>query len=190
MARPKSLLIRNRLSLSGSLPLISFWPTHEAAPQPAPLPVAAAAPAPEIKAPNQELMKETLSLLETLRDWSQKEQASAPSSKFQLDDFIPAKPLMPEPSPTVWIPPQTSSAPKKAREKIELHLTLSKKFVAVFALVALLSLSAIAMLVWNGEKMRGLESFRLPDPSSPTIQPSTKNDPIPSLKAPTRPKRD
>jgi|GEM_PF-5122559 len=43
----------------------------------------------------------------------------------------------------------------------------------------------------NGEnKTRDLKDSRLPDPSSPTNQPSEAGDPVPPLKAPTRPQRD
>ena len=40
------------------------------------------------------------------------------------------------------------------------------------------------------KKTRDLEKFPLPDPSSPTNTPSDPGDPVPRLKAPTRPRRD
>ena len=153
----------------------------------APAPAIQAAPEPE-KSP-AELAKETLSLLDSLREWSQREQEFTP--RFRLDDHFPAKPPIPDPSPAPWVPPSTGQEPRFARsKKIELHLTLSKKFIVAFALIAALAVAAIVMVVVYPEKMRGLDSSRFPDPSSPTNELSSKNDPIPSLKAPTRPKRD
>lgn len=160
----------------------------EAAQKPLPVILSVEPPAePITNTSDTKLAKETLSLLETLREWSQKEQEL---TKFSIDDFIPPKPAMPETVTYSWAPPASSSAPKIKNEKIELHLTLSKKFIFALSLVAALCLAAIVMVVVEGKKMRGLDDSRLPDPSSPTIEPAKKNDPIPSLQAPTRPKRD
>ncbi len=179
VAALKKITIARRVPLAGKFP--SLAPSPAAAPETLPAP--------------EKLAAETLSLLETLRDWSQKEAALhaavAPARaplKTQLDSSIPPKPAMPEPAPTVWAPPQTSSALKLKSEKIELHLTLSRKFLAAFALVAILAVTAIALSLTDAIKMRGLEGFRPLSPSSPELSP--KNDPIPSLKAPTRPKRE
>lgn len=48
----------------------------------------------------------------------------------------------------------------------------------------------LGFFIWN-KKMRGPKDFRLPDPSSPTAEQALfEDDPIPQLRAPTRPERD
>jgi hypothetical protein len=117
----------------------------------------------------QQEMIETFSFLDSLRDWSKSEHANK------------ARNLEPKIS--------TISSPPLKRE-VEIKLTLSKPWLAAMGFVVIIIIGAI--LFWNLEenKKRDLKNFHPSDPSSPTIQPSKQDDPIPELKAPTRPKRD
>lgn len=156
-------------------------PTAARAASPASRPVAPAKEAP--------LPVEALSLMEVLRDWREQEEKIPAALRFarpESQTFVP-----PERQSSVLPTHATPAAPPKSpRRPLELHLTVSKQFLAVSGLVAALMIVAIVLALNGPKKMRDLESFRLPDPSSPTIQPSAPDDPVPALKAPTRPQRD
>lgn len=81
------------------------------------------------------------------------------------------------------------SKAKSDTKTIQIQLTISKASVTILFLCLLLLGIGVYGLV-EYKKMRDLKDSHLPDPSSPTIELSTSDDPIPSLKAPTRPKRE
>ncbi len=139
--------------------------------------------APTRLAPQEIEASDALSLLESLRDWSRKEQEAHPPTSLRIPKEAP--PIF-IPSTPIANPPIDSNAPKS----FNVQLTVSKQFIIISSVIGFLAIAAILLVLIGPEKMRGLENFRLPDPSSPTAQPSTENDPIPQLKAPTRPKRD
>lgn len=70
----------------------------------------------------------------------------------------------------------------------ELRLKISKQ--TLWMLAALLIASVAYFGFSSLGKMRDLKETNLSDPPSPTIQPSEESDPLPPLKAPTRPQRD
>lgn len=72
---------------------------------------------------------------------------------------------------------------------IQINLTISKLSISLL-FVACLAIGLGIFGIFEYKKMRDLKDSHLPDPSSPTIELSTTDDPIPSLKAPTRPKRE
>lgn len=159
-------------------------------------PAASAAPA----AAAPKLAEETLSLLEALRDWNRKERESTPrvQSAPAPAPFAGHAPVPPEssPSPAIARPvfsahaePEEAPATKRGIE-LKLNLVISKQFIFISGIVLAAALAAVIYTLTEAKKMRGPVDSRLPDPSSPTINPSSENDPIPQLKAPTRPKRD
>lgn len=110
-------------------------------------------------------------------------------------DFEPKKePIAPVAAVPVPERPPVSSPdalPEAGRPKelrIELRFALNKQLV--FALLLLVLLAGIGVYAWDAKKTRDPEGLRPPDPSSPTALPSETGDPFPSLKAPTRPRRD
>lgn len=139
---------------------------------------------------------EALSLLETLRDWRRQEEKTTQRPKESLltrESLVAKPPISSLPPPAPAPVPAAEQAPHPSPRAIELRLTASKPFLLTVA--AILGLAGIvALLVFffadAAHKTRGPVDSRLPDPSSPTVQPSTESDPIPSLKAPTRPRRD
>lgn len=159
--------------------------------------VEARAPSPAPAAASPKLAEETLSLLEALRDWNRKEKensaqtAPAPESPPRTA----AQPAVPETAAPVSLtrpdPAEAVPAPAgKSGIELRLNLVISKQFIFIFTLVAALAAAAAIYTFSEAKKMRGPVDSRLPDPSSPTIEPSSENDPIPQLKAPTRPRRD
>lgn len=70
----------------------------------------------------------------------------------------------------------------------ELRVKISKQ--TLWILAALLIACAAYFGFSSLGKMRDLKETNLSDPPSPTIQPSEESDPLPPLKAPTRPQRD
>jgi hypothetical protein len=71
--------------------------------------------------------------------------------------------------------------------KIELKLPDQPRYYVMLFLAIVLGLAASH---WMENKTRDLKDSRLPDPSSPTAAPIEAGDPIPLLKAPTRPQRE
>lgn len=101
---------------------------------------------------------------------------------------------LPEMRPVFLSNPQTWESPKEKRGKtIQIELKLPEKplkMLLAFALVAAVALAAGYYGSSLQNKTRGQNGFRLSDPSSPTTQPQDLGDPIPPLKAPTRPQRE
>ncbi|MCO5141691.1 MAG: hypothetical protein M9962_01220 [Oligoflexia bacterium] len=65
-----------------------------------------------------------------------------------------------------------------------------KKIGLAMGVLLVISITALAVWYW-AEKLRGQKDLRLSDPSSPTAEQALfEDDPIPQLKAPTRPERD
>jgi hypothetical protein len=111
----------------------------------------------------------------------------------------------PRPAPQAQLNPQPK--PPKAQKaipeekndefrviRIELKIPGLRGFGWMRGLAWAIALGLVAAAGWlhfNGSnKTRDLKGFRLSDPSSPTTEPSTESDPIPPLKAPTRPQRE
>jgi hypothetical protein len=151
--------------------------------------------------PAPKLAEETLSLLEALRDWNRKEkeagakaELAAPAPKPAPEPVSPLALSRPEfafaPSAAVPVAPPAAAAGEKRGIELRLNLVISKQFIFISGLVAALAAAAVIYTLIEAKKMRGPVDSRLPDPSSPTIEPSPKDDPIPQLKAPTRPRRD
>jgi hypothetical protein len=155
------------------------------------------------------LNKEAALLLASLRDWSDSEEtkpsspadpaaptaSAAPAEKERTESpkVFFDRPEIPLAPPAAEEPANRSAekkSPAKAAGRIELQLNLhiSKPFLALA--LAVVALAAAALVVIETKKMRGPEDFRLPDPSGPTAEPSSGDDPIPQLRAPTRPRRD
>jgi hypothetical protein len=156
-----------------------------------------------------EATKELERFLKTLRKQPEtpREPVASPSGKSEA--------ARPSPSVIIPIPERPSYEPifiptpepaRKSREKpfsnrtIRIELSLPAR---PWRLIAWLSAMAIVLFLvfsyginqWSvfglGEnKTRDLKDSRLPDPSSPTNVPSEAGDPVPPLKAPTRPQRE
>jgi hypothetical protein len=170
-------------------PLVTAQPVASVRVEKPTAPSAQAAPIPK-------LAEETLSLLEALRDWNRKEKENSqvlsrvePTPPHEASTREAALPLA---APRPLMPVAESPPAKEKARGIELRLNLviSKQFLFISSLIAALALAAILLAFTDLKKMRGPADSRLPDPSSPTVEPSPEDDPIPQLKAPTRPKRD
>jgi hypothetical protein len=151
----------------------------ESAPSSAPVAMAVAA------ANQESLAVESLSLLESLRDWRRKEE--------ELEQTIRAKYVAPNrPAMPVQAEEPVREAAPVARAKPSLANTAlarvaeNKQFLLIAALLALLVAAAVFITV---NKTRGSGSASFPNPSGPS-QPAEKADPTPTLRAPTRPQRD
>lgn len=174
-------------------------------------PAAEPIPAEPAHAAAPKLAEETLSLLEALREWNRKEKetmatqpapepqtASAPKPSsaapaplaFARPEVVAAPAVPVAPSAAVPVAPLAAALAEKRGIELRLNLVISKQFMFISAIVAAVALSAAIYTAVEAKKMRGPVDSRLPDPSSPTVEPSPKDDPIPQLKAPTRPKRD
>jgi hypothetical protein len=122
-------------------------------------------------------------------------------SALVVADAIPARPayepiFIREPEPT------RASAPLKKKQTervIQIELKLPERplhwllVLAALVVAAALLTDAPAKIrsLWSDEnKTRDLKDFRLSDPSSPTNTPFEASDPVPPLKAPTRPQRE
>ncbi|MGE3260241.1 MAG: DUF4339 domain-containing protein [Bacteriovoracia bacterium] len=99
-----------------------------------------------------------------------------------VDAVFPDRP--PVPDLVVHIPevPRFSAQPESRKKKF--------RIAAIAAAVFVVILGVAGISYWAGKKTRDLKEFPLPDPSSPTSQPSTAGDPVLPLRAPTRPQRD
>lgn len=153
---------------------------------------APAPPAPKVEAaaPAQEnLAVESLALLESLRDWRRKEEELEQS--LRAKNATPERPKMPvaeafQPASEPVAAPAPPTVPALATRVRALVEANWKLILVAAALAALVSLAVFFAV----EKTRGPENRSFPDPSSPTAQPAQKEDPTPSLRAPTRPQRD
>jgi len=116
--------------------------------------------------------------------------------KIETPEVVPAAvqvaiPRRPEYEPIFIAPAEPlKSSPKKAASRvIQIELRLPDrpwKWVVVLTAIAI----AAVFYLEIGMKTRDLKDSRLPDPSSPMNTPFETGDPIPPLKAPTRPKRE
>lgn len=149
-------------------------PAVEASLSPAPArpEIPAVAPASE-----ERLGAESLSLLQSLRDWRRQEEQMGGRSRATQEAA--------EPTP-VRIEPTRPAAAYSAH-RAENRLPLPKHILIILAALAVLVIGAAFVVA---KKTRGPESVNFPDPSRPTAQPSKPGDPIPALRAPTRPQRD
>jgi hypothetical protein len=142
-----------------------------------------------------ELLSDTKSLIGLWQEWKDFEEPLDPpkiakktkteqEAKGEFPFDRAAKDFSPLPSM-----PLETSIPAETSKAIHIQLTLSKTWLAIFSLL-FFGLVAGGLLYFQAQKTRDLKDLHLSDPSSPTIQPSTPDDPIPALKAPTRPKRE
>lgn len=135
--------------------------------------------------------------------------APKPTQKPTVSSAIPSRPevqtvFLAEPAPSRR-PAALAEAAKKRVIQIELKLPEKPLRWAAFA-VLVFALAYFAGSFFRADepvpdtggspvsavenKTRDLEKFPLPDPSSPTNTPPEAGDPVPPLKAPTRPRRD
>ncbi|MGZ3655330.1 MAG: hypothetical protein ACXVCS_07230, partial [Bdellovibrionota bacterium] len=176
-------------------------PAPEPEPIPTPLPVEAAPEFPAVAQPavvvpvaeilEEESLEDMAVALEKALDAADRVESipeAAPVSP------IPARPeikpvFLADPAPWSEFKPATTPAREQTRViKIELKLPEGAVFKAI-ALLVLVGL-AVAAGYWVSEnKTRDLKDSRLSDPSSPITVPSEVGDPVPPLKAPTRPQR-
>jgi hypothetical protein len=146
---------------------------------PAPQPI----PAPLLRSTGPaEAHWEARSLVESLREWRKLEQEMQP---VHATDPLPQRPQI----AAVPHSKQQQEAAQPAAHALELRLTLSRPFLAVAGALLAVFMAGLVFL-WSQHKTRDLEGARLPDPSSPTVEPSGTDDPFPALKAPTRPERE
>jgi hypothetical protein len=117
------------------------------------------------------------------------EPAEAPEENVP-DQPLPARPLfasLPRMGGAQIL--EAEAKPRDHAIRIELRLPKRNIFIMLM-LVAGFAAAGIGGYWISQNKTRDLKDFRLPDPSSPTAVLSTEGDPIPPLKAPTRPQRD
>lgn len=170
----------------------------------------ASAPAPQLPAAAVSagpLGPEAHSLMESLRAWEEEERVTdkekvalaKPTAMLTGSANRPTSALEDMPDrPVFHFPREENPAPTRepaahadpAVRRIELHLSASKQFLVMISVLTALALAAAVYFFAFANKTRGPADSRLPDPSSPTIQPSEPGDPTPALKAPTRPRRD
>lgn len=100
----------------------------------------------------------------------------------KIESVFPERP--PVPDLVVHIPEVPKFSPQPESRKKNFRIAA----IVAAALAVILGVAGIAY--WAGQKTRDLKEFPLPDPSSPTSQPSTAGDPVLPLRAPTRPQRD
>jgi hypothetical protein len=105
-------------------------------------------------------------------------------------EAIPARPelqvFLADPSPRV---PREKS--RREKRVIQIELKLPERPLRAALVFLLLALVAGGAGFWmSAKKTRDQKGFRLSDPSSPTTLPQETGDPIPPLKAPTRPRRE
>jgi hypothetical protein len=137
----------------------------------------------------------TLSLLAALKEWEKEEEKITASSRAWQESPIPPRPQWQPreetfPGSPAWEPePQRPAPLQKAGSIVELRLVISRPWLLLGG-ICLACAVALGIFVLSQYKMRDLEGLRLPDPSSPTMEPATQNDPFPELKAPTRPQRN
>lgn len=107
-------------------------------------------------------------------------EAAAPLPAPAMKDaiFFPERPPLPAPQP---VRVRAEKMPSRAEEK---------NFWKIAALALFVLLVALAAFSLGQKNRRDLKEFPLSDPPSPTTQPPAVGDPIPPLRAPTRPKRD
>jgi hypothetical protein len=117
----------------------------------------------------------------------------APLVNHRLD-FQPV--VIPEP---VFVASNFPESKQRAPKIIQFQFKLPERparFFVFWLLILGTAWGALTLFPKNhvlesGEdKTRGLNDFRLSDPSSPTSSPQEADDPIPPLKAPARPQRD
>jgi hypothetical protein len=91
--------------------------------------------------------------------------------------------------PTLQAKPENEArAPTRV---IKIELKLPERPLRILVLLCMLMALAVVAGNWvTANKTRDLKDSRLPDPSSPTVTPLETGDPIPPLKAPTRPQRE
>lgn len=129
------------------------------------------------------------------------------SGKKELSAAIPARPevqpvFLAEPAPRRASPRHPEKAAgSQERRVIQIELKFPERPIRWLALAALVFGIAYYAGIFarkdsapsaglSENKTRDLKEFPLPDPSSPTNTPSEAGDPVPPLKAPTRPQRD
>lgn len=138
------------------------------------------------------LAQDTLSLMESLRDWQRQEQEldrTLRNLKIPRRDELAAEATAPPTRSLDSISGDERFTAPSALEAKEGRITISKELLLKAGFVVLFLMVAFAAF-WIGNKSRGPGDFRFPDPSSPSVSPSTSGDPSPPLRAPTRPKRD
>ncbi len=160
------------------------------------LPDAPAAPIdPETNAALDQATKELERFLKTLK------KTEAPLEAIVAPAPIPLRPSY---EPIFIGKPEPVVEPKKKPEGrvIQIELKLPEKPWQWLVVIAALALAALLIFGGIGKsekqfgfgpeenKTRDLKDSRLPDPSSPTSTPLEAGDPVPPLKAPTRPQRE
>ncbi|HEY8278349.1 MAG TPA: hypothetical protein VIH99_01915 [Bdellovibrionota bacterium] len=113
-----------------------------------------------------------------------REEASLPTRP----DF---RPVIADPVNWGALEEETPVSKKKKKTVLKVEFNLPERTPGKVILLLLVLGIAGAAGYWLSEnKTRDLKDSRLPDPSSPTTTPLEAGDPIPPLKAPTRPQRD
>jgi hypothetical protein len=101
--------------------------------------------------------------------------------------------ILPEPKArqkNAEAPPKAAAPDRVIRIELKFPSLTGLSWVRAICWLATLAVMGFATYFALQDKTRDLKGFRLSDPSSPTTVPSPASDPIPPLKAPTRPQRE
>lgn len=130
--------------------------------------------------------------LENLPEPAEPPPAAAPPMAPVVNEAADAAgiPNRPDWKPVFLADPTTPwEAPKDNTAARGIQIRLERPLLAAAGALVVLAVLVIGVW-WAANKTRDLKDSRLPDPSSPTTVPYDAGDPVPPLKAPTRPQRE